>query len=62
MGLAPTVGALSLPPSALPSASLATVRRGAAAKPLAELDFGIDADDADGADGCTPAFSGAEWG
>jgi hypothetical protein len=40
---------------------LATVRRGAATKPLAELDSGIDADDADGADGCAPAFSGLEW-
>jgi hypothetical protein len=42
-------------------AAAATVRRGSAAKPLAELDFGIDADDADGADGCAPAFSGVEW-
>jgi hypothetical protein len=40
-GLVRTVGAL---PPPLPSASLATVRRGAAAKPLAELDFGMAAD------------------
>ena len=57
-GLARTVGALPRP---LPSASLATVRRSGAAKPLAGLDFGAGADDADGADGCAPAFSGAEW-
>jgi hypothetical protein len=25
------------------------------------LDFGIDANDTDGADGCAPALSGAEW-
>jgi hypothetical protein len=55
-GLVRTVGAL---PPPLPSASLATVRRGSAAKPLAELDFGMEADDADGEDGCAPAFSGA---
>jgi hypothetical protein len=61
-GLARTVGTKPPPPpSALPSALLATVRRDAAAKPLAELDFGFDTDDADGADGCAPAFSGAEW-
>ena len=56
-GLARTVGPL---PSPLPSASSATVRRSGAAKPLAGLDFGMGADDADGADGCAPAFSGAE--
>jgi hypothetical protein len=42
------------------AAAAPSVRRGSAAKPLAELDFGMDADDADGADGCAPAFSGAE--
>jgi hypothetical protein len=57
-GLVRSVGAL---PPRLPSASLASVRRGSAAKPLAELDFGMDADDAGGADGFAPAFSGAEW-
>src|SRR5215216_804014 len=41
----------------LPSASLATVRRDASAKPLAGLDFGMGADDADGVDGSAPAFS-----
>ena len=51
-GLVRTVGAL--PPSAL----LATVRRAEAAKPLPGLDFGGGADDADGADGCVPLFSG----
>jgi hypothetical protein len=25
------------------------------------MDFGMDADDADGEDGCTPGFSGAGW-
>jgi hypothetical protein len=61
-GLAQTVGALPPPllASALPSALLATVRRVAAAKPLTELGFGIDADDADAADGCAPAFLGAK--
>jgi len=52
-----TVGALPLP---LPSASWATVRTGRAAKPLAGLDFGMDADDADGADGSAPGSSGVE--
>jgi hypothetical protein len=56
-GLVRTVAAL---PPPLPSVSLATVRRGAAAKPLAELDFGMDADDADGADGLALAFSAGE--
>ena len=48
--------------SPLPSASLATVRRGGAAKPLAGLDFGAGADGADDADGCAPAFSGVAEG
>src|SRR5215207_8354205 len=56
-GLVRTVGALPLP---LPSASWATVRTGRAAKPLAGLDFGMDADDADGADGSAPGSSGVE--
>jgi hypothetical protein len=51
-GLARTIETAARP---LPSASLATVRRAASAKPLAELTFN---DDADGADGCAPAFSG----
>ena len=42
------------PHRALPSA------RSDAAKPLAGLDFGMGADDADGADGRAPGFSGAE--
>jgi hypothetical protein len=44
---------------ALPSASLATVREPGVAKSLAGMDFGRDADNADGADGCTPSRSGA---
>ena len=49
-GLARTVGAEH------PSALLAAVRGGAAAEPLVGLDFGIGADDADGADGCARRF------
>src|ERR1700680_2657028 len=49
------------PTAPLPSASLATVRRSGAAKLLAALDFGVAADDADGADGCPPPCSGAAW-
>src|SRR5208282_540265 len=56
--LARTVGT---GPSPLPSASLATVRRDAAAKPLTGLNSGMGADDADGADGCVPAYSGSAW-
>jgi hypothetical protein len=51
-------------PSAFASASPVyrphTVRRGKAAKPLALLDFGAAADDADGADAKFPAYSGGE--
>ena len=46
-------------PCARPSASLTIVRSGGTAKPLARLDFGIGAGDADGVDGRTSAFSGA---
>jgi hypothetical protein len=57
-GLGRTVSPLSLAlPSARPSASLATVRRGGAAKTLAGPDFGLDADGADGADGRSLASS-----
>src|SRR6516165_3119513 len=58
-GLARTVEALPWP---LPSASGATVRRGGAPKPFPELVFGEGADDADGADGCVPGFSGVAEG
>src|SRR5262249_16047364 len=59
-GLARTVEATA---RLLPSASLATVRRGASAKPLAELTFNGNADDADGSDGGAPACSrpGRAW-
>ena len=61
-GLARTVGVPSrLLPSAGPSASLATVRGRGAPKPLAGLEFRAVADGADDADGCAPAFSGADW-
>jgi hypothetical protein len=61
-GLARTISAPPWPlTSAGPSASLATVRCGGAAKPLAGLAFGIEPDAADGADDCAPVFSGAEW-
>jgi hypothetical protein len=55
-GLARTVGT---GPSPVPSVSLATVRKESATKPLTGLDSGMGADDEDGADGCTPDFSGA---
>jgi len=62
-GLARSVAAPPRPLSSVrPSASLATVRRGGeggVAKPLAGLDFGSNADGADGADGRTPVFSAA---
>src|SRR6516225_7097667 len=58
-GLARTVGLWTRP---LPSASRATVRRGGAPKPFPELVFGEGADDADGADGCVPGFSGVAEG
>src|SRR5262249_17561630 len=60
-GLARTVETAARAP---PSASLATVRGDASAKSLAELTFNGNADDADGADGGTPACSrpGRGWG
>ena len=57
-GLARTVGTGV---AALQSAPLATVRRSVGSKPLPEPDFAVGMDDADGADGCAPALSGAEW-
>ena len=45
----------------LPSASLGTVRRGAAAKALTGFTFGSGAGDADGADGLSTPFSGEAW-
>src|SRR6516225_11358611 len=48
-------------PLPLPSAAPATVCTDWAAKPFAALDFGMGADDADGADGCGPASSGDRW-
>src|SRR5262249_29895029 len=56
-GLVRTGGAMPLP---LPSASRATVRIDRAANSLVRLDFGMGADDADGADGSAPGFSGVE--
>src|SRR5262249_42000741 len=55
--LSGTVGGTVEP---LPSAASATVRTNCAAKPFAGLDFGMGADDADGADGSAPGFSGIE--